>query len=219
MPGKTKGRLGIVGYIRLLHLLQQKPLMRNEFIEAGGIGRTAAWNILGSFYLLGLVHVADWRVVSDSPLQAVFAAGPGPDAPPPATRGPAGQLLQYVPKIAGPKVPSPEVIGFKTLLDAMAESRTKQGLAMHTGLNGPTVRRAIAALVELRMAHIECWTPPNSVGGGPPVPNFKLGPGANAKRPKPVPVSHRQRAYRERAKERLRFQPLASIRFSAGAMA
>lgn len=207
MPKPTI-RLGMEGYARLLSLLRTKPMTTTELQVAGNIGRTAAVNFLSSAHLLGIVHIADWQAGNRRPFRPRYLGFAGDDLPMPASR-PSGRESHGNPRIAYRSVAAPEVIGFKVLLDALNEVRTRKEIIEHTGLDYRTVRRGVAALVKYKIAHLVCWTG-RDFGGGAPQPNFLIGPGPNASRPPFVNATVIQRDYRTRRATRDKFKPLVN---------
>lgn len=203
-------RLGLVGYVRLLAILRTGPQSTVEFEAAAGIAHGTAHRILGSMHLLGMVHIAGWRMEADSPTMPQFIGFPGQDVPPPATR-PNGRRVDGVRRLSA-AWPTSELAAFSLLLKTLETPCTRSELAAATGLNDQTIRATLAALMKWRIARIALWTPRStSTPGGPPMPNFQLGREASAHRPPRACPIELQRQYRSRRAARERAQPLFDL--------
>lgn len=200
-------RIGFAGYARFLAKLRDTPCTLKEAPAVAGVGHNCAWRFISGMYALGLIHISDWRMEPNAPTTPVFTAGPGCDAPRPTHR-PNGKRLGGV-RAPSLKKPASELLAFKSLLTALEHPASRRDLAAETGINQITVREALNALVSQKLARIALWEWREH--GGPPIPQYVIGPGINAKRPTPMSKATAGKLYRQRKEEAAKFAPLAQV--------
>lgn len=203
-----RNKLGLVGYANLAAMLDDKPSTASSLTARAGLGHVAAYRWLMSLHSLGRVHIASWECKAKSPMLPVFAWGPGHDAPAPRVR-PNGKPVQAV-NLPEPRV-CPSVVAWEYLLRSIEAPASRVEVKAATGLDGTTVKEALAALVNLELAHVALWLDRDQ--GGIPLPQYQLGAGRN------VPMPRTKRAERRellRARqERLRTFALLTQCFNA----
>ena len=198
-------RIGLAGYANFLAALRDAPSALSEVPAVAGIGHNCAWRLVNGMYSLGLIRICGYRMRPCQRTLAVFSIGGEPDVVPPSLR-PNGRPVSAV-WSPSKSCAGPELLAFKHLLVAMESPASRLELAAKTGMHAITVRSALAALVKQKLAHVAMWQWRDC--GGPPIPQYLIGPGVNAKRPKPMKKSDIQDRYMQRKEEAARFAPLA----------
>lgn len=206
-PRKTsrrplKARLGIDGYVRLLAYIKAKPGTIIQIAQGFGIGRDTTYKLIGRFYACGWLHVVAWHQEGRGKRLPVYTFGKGIDAPKPTHTASGHPIAQSVGVLA-PVAVAPEVMGLCALLDELESECNLPELVAATGLNRDTVKKALDALVEHKLAHIALLLPRAPGIGGEYMRYWKLGAGQNAKMPhRKKREQERGRRYREASKAR-----------------
>lgn len=197
--GRPTVRLGMDGYARLLALLA-KPMTRDQFQEAGVIGRLAATRFLGACHATQRARILSWLTPYRQSPVPVWQRGAGPDAPPPSSR-PTGRPVQGPPQAGrGAEHVPEELAKFFLLLDALSTPLTPLEVEDRTGINERTVRKTIDALHDTQQCHIVDWKHREADDTGPWMPMFVLGAGQDAPKPADKPRSITNRTYYLRRK-------------------
>lgn len=205
MKTKRYRRVGMVGYVRLLARLRERPSTIPDMVGFVGVARVACYRIVTTLHHLKLVHVSGWLDEYDRRTLPVYAFGPGEDAAPPTFR-PCGRQVRNA-KLPNLRVLSVEVVGLASLIRAMETPASRKEIEAVTGLHNRTVRMALQAMTRYGMVHVAYWSP-REVSGGPPTAQLQFGPGRSAPRPKPMPKQEINRRHNDRRRERLKFAPL-----------
>lgn len=215
----TRTRLGLVGYAHLAALLVQQPSSVLGLMHRGRLGsHVAAYRFIGTLHALGYAHMAGWELPPGLGPRAVWAFGPGQDAPPP-TRRPNGRPVEAV-RLPKRQV-CPGVLHFVQVLKTLEEPVSIPELIERTGLDRGPLTDCARVLVALELAHVPLWNLREQ--GGAPVPCYQLGRGRNAPMPARVLVREqrelrmaRQRSQREGARMH---QVLQALTAGAGRVA
>lgn len=210
MTAGTKGRLCLPGYARLLASLKV-PATHRQLVERERIGRGAAFRFLAACHRRNWVHIVDWEMPHRARPLAVYAFGPGGDAPYPSAR-PNGAPLTGKPQCLYSGPTQPEMLTFLALMDELASPVSALEVVEEIGSCETTVRKTIRILKQLGVVRIAGWTR-RSDGSGPPVPLFAIGSARSVSRPTPKVRSKINETYRTSAAQRqahLRIRMLAA---------
>lgn len=204
-------RIGMAGYVAFLAALRDTPCTLSEAPAVAGVGHTCAWHFISGMYALRLIRISGYRMSPGKCTAPVFSPGSDPDAPPPAFR-PSGRPIDGI-RMPKKVQPRPELLAFKSLLSALELPSSRTELAASTGLHWVTIKSAVNALVEHGFAHIAMWHWRDH--GGPPLEQFQIGRGVNARRPDRMKRREIRRRYDSRKREAAPFAGLAAA-FSNG---
>lgn len=179
----SRPRLGMEGYAHLSAILAEQPASVLAFVERSGLRKQSAYRYLMSMHTLGWAHISAWELKPRAKPIPVFAFGPGADAAVPLKTASGKDVQSERPLPEGQLCPS--IIAFCQILRAMDEAPVSRvELIECTGLDKWAVCQAVETLIAAGMARISGWE--LRPQGGAPLPQYELGGGPQAKRPKPV---------------------------------
>jgi hypothetical protein len=177
-----KARIGLAGYVTLLGSMSRHPTDINSLAMRLGWGRDTCYRLVPQFHKRGRLHISDWRIAPRKVPIAIYAYGPGEDAPAP-TLTPDGRQRSPV-RILRPEKMSPEVIAFCNVLDELETASSIKEIKAATGIHHDTARQICAALRREKLGYIERYLPRDGCGGTY-MAMFKLGQRKDASYPNP----------------------------------
>jgi hypothetical protein len=198
---EKRGPIKWQGYAMILRGIYDQPSTKRDVAVDNGLNRQSAEKLVRGMHALGLIHRSGWATTAGLDA-AVFSAGPGPDASPPLNRD--GTPSRHRTHTVGMARPAAELIAFASILRALDEPTSAQGVAEKAGTNPGSTRDLLNLMHDLRMVYVADWD--RRLHGGAPAALFMLGfDKPDAPRPKPVPVREIWKRYDQgrRAKARM----------------
>lgn len=201
----SRGKFGgIAGSVRLAAALRAQPASISAFRDAHGLSYCGAYGAIGSLYALRMAHISGWLLRPRCRPVAVYAFGPGVDAPCPARtlngrRSRGGETPEA-------KSPSSTMVALVYAMRAIQDQpHTREELSEITGLHRRPCVLMLKAMVENGFAHVAGWDHPLTGG---PRPTYGAGRKAPAKRPRRESKKAVNARYWQRRKERQQFAAL-----------
>lgn len=188
-PGKT-GRFGLTTYARILAIITAQPSTHSEVAASFDRGNTAGQSmreILHRMCDLRIAHITGWRTPENKRgiLRAVFAAGPGVNAPYPRPLNkpqPGSTLARNNPR--------PELVAFASVIRALKsdDGVSRADLQAATGIAPMRLSLLLKQLRADKLIHRSGWAERTS-GNGVAAELFTLGAGRDTPRAAPMPRS------------------------------
>lgn len=194
-----RGRIGWRGYAAVLASLHYGPMTCSTLAREHGLSAQGAQNVVRGMHALGLVHRSAWERTRGMSA-AMYAAGPGEDAPRPLNRD--GSTCRH--QCAQPRqyTAPPELIAFASIVEKLRdEPHAYQALAEATGTAPCNVRQLLKTMKTLRIAHVAEWEV--RLHGGAPAALYALAFNRpDAPRPSRLQKREIQRRYEQRCAAR-----------------
>lgn len=173
MSQAKRARLGYVGYAQLLARFRC-PATREDISKATGISEPAVRRFVKAGQKFKRLYVCAWRVKYDCAPHPVLRIGNKPDAPRPDRRL-SGRKRRIKAEIQAPT--PPELVAFFTALDCLESPLSARELSDESGIALTSAWELIGALRKLGLARVSGF---ERSAGGPPIPLYQMGGGADA---------------------------------------
>ncbi len=175
---------GMRGYATILRLLMDEPCTAARVGERIGNAGSMPRALLRAMHDHRLIHVWHWQADATGNLAAVWRAGNGVDAPPPAGKKPKRRALSV--RI--------EMVAFAKVMQVLVEPTTARELNEEVGLYENTTYQLLIHMRSLRLVRIAEW----DITGPIPVARYQHGHKRDAVRPSPPPRRERWARENER---------------------